>query len=1061
MFKVKVLTNIAKLFALTMVMGLSSIQADDTEIFFGESKVANMVLTIDESGSMAFYETGGYYEAVTGTAPENELIVAPWTQSKQEGVSKAREKLPDYEAVGANPKIRFATLQVKVYWGQSGQDEWVDYVPYYTQSGTILPLADWDLTKLHKGYEYRWYYKDNRMTRLKEALYAFLSDPDTKDVHQLGMMGYTSHRNPEAKLLQHVRPLGKVTSGLTHRQHMINSIHELEPQFGTPTAEGYIEAMHYLGGAYTQNGSAVPSPILDGTCGYNSSVVLLTDGLPTFFDSGAYSDYKKVVGACDSSVNSGSQTSTNNGKECVIKLSEHYFVNDVKSNFPGSTVQTSVIKFAVNDPVADKFLYDTASTVDGSKLYYSASNIPELIKAFKESLDAIQDSTSFVAPSVPLSQSNRLQHDNHLYLGMFRPESKETWFGNLKKYQLVDGLIKDKNGLLAVDPNTGKFIRESVSFWGATQDGNQIDLGGALSKISTGDSSKVYTNLTNDSLDLLSPQNVTDLISSYASEPDFQDRLFDSDTTTNVKDLSDEKILSYYEWIRNRVTEVDLAEVNRFGDALHSKPEILTYDDGSALAFVTTNQGYIHAIDIETGFEKWAFLPRQMMKNVPRWQANPDMLTSEQRTYGIDGQIMVHSFKDASGAKKHYLYVGMRRGGSYLYALDVTSTAKPTMLFTVSDQFEFSKDELGYLGEKRTIIPELGQTWSRPAVVKMHDGNAAGYSKRLVIAGGYDPYYDDRANPVNPINGSVKGNAIYDVPFNGSTSSSNFRTTASSSIVKNSIAGNLTFIDVDNDQILDHLYAADVGGKIYRVDFTEKSSSKSVKVFADVSSDSDGSYRFYNKPDVAFASYQQQRFAVVALGSGHRVNPKARDTQDKFYAFYDFEVTGAKTNVSTISPNSLFDVTNTMTDPTTGEVRFPSVSDILSTSNPKSGWSLSLQTSEKVLSSATTVAGNLFFTTYLPAQAASCGVTSGTNRLYGIGLLDGAPSVSGFETGETAEHDDRYQGVKYVGIAPGATFLFPNDTTIATLVGTQTICTGDDCDFFKGGVKTVKWRQKE
>ena len=198
------------------------------------------------------------------------------------------------------------------------------------------------------------------------------------------------------------------------------------------------------------------------------------------------------------------------------------------------------------------------------------------------------------------------------------------------------------------------------------------------------------------------------------------------------------------------------------------------------------------------------------------------------------------------------------------------------------------------------------------------------------------------------------------------------------------------------------------------------------------------------------------------MGSGHRSNPKATATSDRYYAFYDFEISEheAKNDNDPLASSSLLDVTSATTDPDTGKVSFASVSDIFEEGNEKKGWYFNLQPAEKVLSSSTTLDFTTLFTTYIPGPP-GCGVTSGVNRLYGVNLLDGKPDVDSFAIGDIADMQDRYTNVKYVGIAPGATVLFPEDTDAALLVGTQTICSGDGCDFFRKNARTIKWKQKE
>ncbi|MRX27096.1 hypothetical protein GJS41_02920 [Kangiella sp. HZ709] len=1077
----KMFSNLFKKLKLVAISGAisamvaSPAMSEDIEIFFGEAKTANMMLVLDLSGSMAFYPNGREYFAVNGdgihvdgdgdvVASEDELIVKEWTVTKNNFTfDDAVALLPD---PSVNPKARYPHLQV-FWYEDDGVDYWLDWVPWNVFPGYIDEKQN--LGRLNKDERYRWYYKDNRITQLKEAIYDFLADTTvTRDIDQIGMMTYATGsdyytRNPNVDLIEQIRPLSKVTGGETHRDTLVNSIFEMWPVASTPTAEGYYRATQYLGGSYTQNGSAVPSPILDGACGFNNSIVLLTDGTPTAFDSNTHSSVEKIIGTCDDS-DSGGANATNYGKECTEDLSAHYFVNDVKSNFPGSTINTSTVAFALNDTVAETFLENTASTLNGEKLFFKPTDAKELAQVFKNILLSTQDSTSFVAPSVPLSQSNRLKHSNDLYMAMFKPEGKETWSGNLKKYSLKEGNIVDANGVVAVDVNNGTFLDTAESHWFVKDytdpnnpivaDGNEIALGGAMPKISVGTTPKVYSNLNSNSLNQLTET----FTKTYVNDTNLNvlKTLFGNSLLT--KDIAQEN----FDWIRDRVN----GSTNRFGDALHSRPQILEYTN-KTVAFISTNEGYLHAIDTATGDELWSFFPRQLLNKVETWRSDQSLdPTNVERQYGLDGQMHIHSFVDSGGNQKHHLYFGMRRGGNNIYAMDVSSeTNPPQMLYTVSDQFDLTTGQLGYNKagdtENRATITNLAQSWSLPVIVQLPANNTNKYEKRLVFPGGFDTYYDDTTNAINPGAG-IKGNAIYSLPFYESTASVpasiSATTLIGTGVISNSIASNLTFIDLNNDEVVDSIYAADVGGKIYRADLTTTTST--VDLLADVGADSDGSYRFYSKPDVVFADYKGVSFATVAIGTGHRSDPKNNTSVDKFYAFFDREITGdqAANDNDPITPNKLFDVTTGTTD-ANGETSFYELDDIIAAGDV--GWYIELASGEKVLANSTTIDFNIFFTTFIPAQGANCGVSSTVNRLYGVSLLEGAPSVRAFETGLLADPTDRYTNVNYVGIAPGVTILFPEDTSIATLVGTQTVCTGDDCDFYKGGVRTVKWREKK
>ncbi len=101
------------------------------------------------------------------------------------------------------------------------------------------------------------------------------------------------------------------------------------------------------------------------------------------------------------------------------------------------------------------------------------------------------------------------------------------------------------------------------------------------------------------------------------------------------------------------------------------------------------------------------------------------------RTYGLDGDIRLLRFDanqdgvlDAAGGDRAILYFGMRRGGRFYYALDVTNRAAPQLLWT--------------LGPGN--LPGIGETWSPPTIARVNVGGGAQNGEKLVLimGGGYD-----------------------------------------------------------------------------------------------------------------------------------------------------------------------------------------------------------------------------------------------------------------------------------------------------------------------------------
>ena len=115
---------------------------------------------------------------------------------------------------------------------------------------------------------------------------------------------------------------------------------------------------------------------------------------------------------------------------------------------PGDqNVTTYTIGFTVDLPI----LKDTAELGGGE--YYLASDVKSLTAALTDIVTNIFDrDISFTAPAIAVNAYNRTQHLNNLYVSVFRAADEVHWPGNMKKYQIKEGEIRDANDNNAVDP---------------------------------------------------------------------------------------------------------------------------------------------------------------------------------------------------------------------------------------------------------------------------------------------------------------------------------------------------------------------------------------------------------------------------------------------------------------------------------------------------------------------------------------------------------------------------------------------------------------------------------
>ncbi len=97
-----------------------------------------------------------------------------------------------------------------------------------------------------------------------------------------------------------------------------------------------------------------------------------------------------------------------------------------------------------------------------------------------------------------------------------------------------------------------------------------------------------------------------------------------------------------------------------------------------------------------------------------------------------------------------------------------------------------------------------------------------------------------------------------------------------------SIPAEVKVIDFDGDGFADRMYAADMGGQVWRFDvFNGQSAANLVNggVIAQLGAAPSATpavadtRRFYYSPDVALVSTKDYHFVHVGIGSGHRAHP--------------------------------------------------------------------------------------------------------------------------------------------------------------------------------------------
>ncbi|AQV92781.1 pilus assembly protein PilY [Cupriavidus necator] len=683
-----------------------------------------------------------------------------------------------------------------------------------------------------------------------------------------------------------------------------------------------------------------------------------------------------------------------------------------------------------NDPTFTAVLKNMAR--NGGGKYYQAGSDSAIAAALQDIFNQIMAVNSvFASVSLPVSVSVRGTYLNQVYLGMFRPDAsaRPNWVGNLKQYQLAADTmttpptvyLADKLGAAAENKVTGFVNPGATSFWTTAStfwdpnyyvnsqgvggnsdapDGDLVEKGGTAQYLRTKFATTqvgraVYTCTGCANGDALSK---TPFSTNNAS------------ITSAMLGLQSPSVPEpVINWVRGGNTLVDDPPVanpsNSYnirgfahGDVLHSRPAVINYNrtTDDVVVFYGANDGMLHAVKggqgANGGNELWSLvLPEHINKNylTRLYNHSPTISSSSPKPYFVDGSATVYTYSSANDGvidytrgDKAYIFLTMRRGGQFIYALDVSDPSTPKLLW------KHSNADSGF--------SELGMSWSDLRVARLR----ASTDPVLIFGLGYDSAANDTITQgtatmgrgvmvLNATNGSI----IWQV--NPSTVST----------MSYAVPANIALYDSDRDGYVDRLYVADTGANIWRINVSDASTTKwTVSLLAALGGSGANARKFLYAPDIIPATALNPTDTLL-IGSGDREHPFDTNIQNRYYMIKDNHGLNAVPS-SPITEANLYDATANLVQVGTAQ----QVKDANSALSSASGWYVTLGTGEKAVSGSTTLAGTVLFTTNTPATSAAnaCTGNLGEARIYMLNYLNGAATmdVNGSQTLTTV---DRYE----------------------------------------------------
>lgn len=895
-----------------------------------------------------------------------------------------------------------------VYWGD--KDGYVNNTKFGTGR----------LVNLYTENYLRWYYNDaakyHNETKLSIAKRAINNVISSTLIADFGLEIFNPNTRADG-----ADNGGRIIRGLsrdmsaTERLSLTNIIDDLSADTNTPLCESAYEALLYFSSAsplYGKNGGkakpASDTKIVTGgnyntgkyippfrECDGDVYVIMITDGEPTQ-DNSADQMISKLPGI-------GPKVEGN----YLPALTGWMYRNDINPSVSGRQKATFFAvgfgdAFADKDKPAVKIL--TAAAINGGGKYFAAQDAVQLEDALQNALSEILNiDGSITSPAVATNSFDRTQILDNLYYAVFKPSNHARWGGNLKKLKLSGELVVGRDGHNALSPKGG-IAETAKTFWssGEDADGSSTEMGGVVDMFNAATKRKLLINKA-DSLVELNAANLQAIAGSAAA-------------AAAAMDVAETEIADHLKWIAGKDVDDDDGDANVnenrddiFSDPMHSRPVVVNYGGASEAQqdlriIVGTNGGFLHMFKDKGNSveESWAFTPYELIGNHIFFRENE---TTPVKRYGMDATVTIYreetnynNIIEPDEGEKVWLFAGMRRGGNSYYALDISVPDEPKLMWV--------------LGPSKEGFADLGETWSRAALGTLKINGVA--KPVLFFGGGYDPNKEAPGIGTDDAFGQV----IFVVDAENGELIRRFSADKKALLntelpIKDSIAAEISVLDMDGDGFSDRLYVADTGGNIWRIDMPlGDSSGWSGYALAKLGSDNSEAHdrRFFSRPAVARSfdtrftlpeDEDEERVFVskvdtdfIVIGSGNVSHPLDRDTDDRYFIIKDRNV-DVRQNSSpvpaTIYLDDLFDLKVQMAAAAAVAEPLELLKLQAAVTNGTHGCYLTHGVGEKVMAPGRILSGQTLYTTFTPVsenEDDECKPTIGNTVLYNTRLCD-------------------------------------------------------------------------
>ncbi len=388
---------------------------------------------------------------------------------------------------------------------------------------------------------------------------------------------------------------------------------------------------------------------------------------------------------------------------------------------------------------------------------FFSADDPETLNASLSSI--VNDIAGRVSSAASVAaNSKRLEGSTHLYLASF---DSNDWSGDLQAFPLngETGLIGEQ----AWSANAALPAHGDRSIW--TVDASNVGV--------------LFTGSFGGSL-------TADVVNYVRGDQSLEEKNYDKITNPSAVFRNRSKILGDIVNSDPLFIAKDDFNLSAIPDYATSYAEFVKGKSSTGMIYVGANDGMLHAFEATTGKEKFAFVPRGIHGSLAALTSTGYNANHE---YFVDGSP---AFGDAywGGDWRTVLVGTLGAGGKSVFALDVTNP--DTAMDTGKVLWEF---------DGGTHAGKMGYIFGPAAVARFHDGNFY-----AVFANGYDSA--DKQAGLFLVRVDDPANYIYIDTKYGSAAAENGLSAAK-------------LVDLNNDRIIDAIYAGDLQGNLWKFDVSD------------------------------------------------------------------------------------------------------------------------------------------------------------------------------------------------------------------------------------------------